>query len=316
MKRALLVITVLCVTLANAVEPVIAPTIRPLGTPFAEEAFWAPALVMPETFKVHGVFNMNLTDQFITGYGLNLENQGVMIQPHLMLSTHLYANRLSPVSEIVLTGGAWSAWDSRQGGVDPGRWREVDAYGGLTLTVARDWKLSGFYTAYMSQTSSFPTAWDLAIALTLDDTRWLHQYALHPFVEFRRQTEGRNNLNLKQAAADESYLFKLGIAPAHTFSSGLKLELPVFATLVPDGFFQRFDGRSASGGVGFVSTALKATMPLKRLSTKRLGWSVYGAVQFYHLTNSGLLDTNQILNATSRRKSEFTQFHAGLTLNF
>jgi hypothetical protein len=316
MRRAIIVISMLCHTFVGAQEPVIAASIRPLGTPFAEEAFWATALAMPPTFKVHGLFNVNVTDQFITNYGLNLENQGVMIQPHLLLSTHVYANRLSWITEAVVTGGVWSTWNSRLSGNDPGHWRELDAYGGLTLTLARDWKLSAFYSAYMSQTASFPTAWDLAIALTLDDSRWLREYALHPFIEFRRQTEGRNNFSLNQANTDESYMFKLGISPSHTFSNGLKLEWPIFATLMPDGFYQHLDGRAASGGVGFVSAAFKATMPLRRLSTARLGWSVYGAVQFYHLTNSGLLETNQALNASSKQVSEFVQFHAGLTLNF
>lgn len=287
-----------------------------LGTPFAEEAYWKPSLAMPPTYKWHGVFNVNMTSHFITSYGLNLENQGLMIQPSLLLTTHLYAKRTSWVSEVVMTLGGWSSWHTRPGGNDPGHWRELDLYGGLTFTVARDWKLSVFYSSYLSQTASFPTAWDLAFALNLDDTRWLGDYALHPFIEFRRQTEGRNNVSFLDSNTDESYLFKVGVAPAHVFKTGFKLELPLYATLVPKAFYQRFNGDAASGGVAFFSTALRGSMPLRFLSTTRTQCSIYGAVQYYQLLNEGLLDTNQALNLTRERHKNILQFHAGLTLSF
>jgi hypothetical protein len=287
-----------------------------LGTPFAEEAYWKSALAMPATFRLHGVFNLNTTNQFITNYGLILENQGVMIQPSLLLTTHLYAKRTSWVSEVVMTLGGWSSWHTRPGGTEPGHWRELDLYGGLTFTMARDWKLSVFYSSYLSQTASFPTAWDLAIALNLDDSRWLKAYALHPFIEFRRQTEGRNNVSFVDANTNESYLFKVGIVPAYVFKNGFKLELPLFTTLVPKAFYQRSNGDVASGGVAFISTALRASMPLRHLSTMRTHWSIYGAVQYYHLMNEGLLETNATLNNSTQRQQDIFQFHAGLTLSF
>jgi hypothetical protein len=298
---------------AAPAPPIAAP---PLGTPFVEQAYWAPVLAAPPAFELHGLFNLNCTNQYITIYGLNLEKQGVMVQPQLLLSTYLYAHRTSWISEVLLTGGAWSSWHSHRGGLNPGHTREVDAYGGLTFTAARDWKLSVFYSSYLSQTRSFPTAWDLAFSLSLDDSRWLKLYALHPFVELRRQTEGRISLGFSGEQPGLSQMFKCGIAPAHLFRNGLKLELPVFAAMVPNGFYQHSDGTSAEGGLAFASSALKVSIPVRVLSTAHSTSSVYAATQYYRMVNAGLLDTNQLLGNSTHRERNLLQFHVGMTVAF
>ena len=315
-----------------------------LATPFAEEAYWAPAVAGREPGSLHGLINFNLTSQYITNNGLVMENQGLIGQPLLMLSTPLYADKTTWLSEATLTVGGWGSWHSHAGGKIPAHWREADVFGGLTFTVARDWKLSAFYSAYVSPNASFNTAWELALTLSYDDSRWLGKFALHPFLEFRRQTEGAITVAFRPDLADESYCFKFGINPSHQFS-GFKLELPAFVTWVPNGFYQqsvietrhityygydykRFryypidyayqvqDGKRASSGVGYFSTALKATIPIPWLSNERTATSVYGAVQYYRLVNAGLLDGNQYLGASGRRERDLVQFHVGVNVTF
>ena len=111
-------------------------------------------------------------------------------------------------------------------------------------------------------------------------------------------------------------MFKCGIAPAHLFRSGIKLELPVFAALVPGGFYQHSDGTSAAGGLAFASSALKVSMPVRALSTAHSTASVYAATQYYRLVNTGLLDTNQLLGNSTHRERDLLQFHVGMTVAF
>ena len=328
MKPLLAALPLLVITDARSSE---VPPAPPSGTPFAEEAYWAPVLDYTRPGSLHGVANLDLTDRFVTAAGLLLENQGVMLQPALLLNTPLFADATHWYNNVSLTLGGWSSWDSHAGGEVPDHWREVDLLAGLTLTLDRNWKLSAFHTTYVSQTDSFPTSSDLALALTYDDTEWLGQAALHPFIEFKLQTDGNTNLPYADAVADEGSMLRFGIIPQRQIGR-CKVELPVYFTVASDGFYLEsptvrasgYDGsavadlgwQSASGGVGFISAALKVTLPLDWLSTTAIHTSAYAAVQYYHLVHDGLLDTNQVLGATSSRQEDILQFHLGLNLAF
>ena len=304
----------------------------PEATPLAAESYWAPVLnLYPRPGSLHGVANVDLTDSFITANGLLLENQGLIVQPMLTLNTPLYSDPTHWLQSVALTLGGWSSWDSHEGGEVPGNWREVDLLAGLTVAVERIWKFTAFHTTYLSQTDSFPTASDLALALTCDDTEWLGSAALHPFVEFKWQTAGSTTLPYADAETDGGSMLRAGIVPQRQFGR-FKLELPVYFTLVSDGFYQGsetvrdsgYDGSPVAGlgwrpepdGVGFLSAALKLSLPLERLSFGSVRTTAYAAVQYYHLVNEGLLDTNQVLGATAARDADLLQFHVGLNVAF
>lgn len=308
-----------------------APAPAPIAAPFAAESYWAPVMAYPRPGSLHGVGNLDVTDSFVTANGLLLDDQGVMFQPTLMLNAPLYADPTRALSTATLSLGGWASWDSHEGGEVPANWREVDLFAGLTVAFERRWIFTAFYTTYLSQTDSYPTAGDLALGLNCDDTEWLGAAALHPFVEFKLQTDGSTTLPYGDAAVDEGYMFRAGLVPQRQWGR-FKFELPVFFTLVSDGFYQGSDAirsggyqggpvaaygwRSEPGGVGFVSGALKLSTPLEWLSGSAVRTSAYAAVQYYHLVNEGLLDTNQALGATSSRRDDLVQFHFGLNLAF
>lgn len=289
---------------------------RSIGTPFEEVSYWEKALRRPAPLAIYGCASVNATSHFITNYGLNLENQGVMLQPQLSLHTHLYKNPLGIVSDVLLTVGGWTTWNSKAGGVAPGHIREVDLFNGLTLTIADALKVSVFYASYLSQTKSFRTAWDILTSISLDDSRWLGRLALNPFFEFRRQLEGRNNVTIYGTNPNESHQFKLGVVPGVVCANKVKLEAPMFFTVIPNGFYQRRNGSLASGGVGFAAVGLRASVPIRALSIGRGVTNVYAGVQYYRFLNEGLLDINAILNATNSPQSDLVQFNAGITAAF
>ncbi len=315
-----------------------------LATPFAEEASWAPVMGGPQPGSLSGLINFNFTNRYVTNHGLQIENQGLGAQPLLLLSTPLYVDHTAWLSNVTFTAGGWSTWHSHEGGTPAAHWRELDLFGGLTFTLARDWKLTAFYTHYLSPNSAFHNAWEMALALSYDDSRLLGPFALHPFVEFRSQSEGNTTVVFNPALARSSYVFKLGINPSCQIGP-VKVELPAFFTLVPDGFYQRSNletrhityygydythfryypidyayqvqtGRPAGGGIGYFTAALKATVPVPCLSNSHVTTSVYGAVQYYRMVNAGLLDGNQVLGAASARESDLAQFHLGINVSF
>jgi hypothetical protein len=201
----------------------------------------------------------------------------------------------------------------------PANWREVDLFVGLTVVIERHWIFTAFHTTYLSQTDSYPTASDLALGINCDDAEWLGAAALHPFVELKLQNEGSTTLPYGAAAVDEGCMFRAGLVPQRQWGR-FKFELPVYFTLVSDGYYHASDAisrggyqggpvsgygwRPAPGGAGFLSAALKLSAPLDWLSGSAVCTSAYAAVQTYHLVNDGLLDTNQALGATAGRRDD------------
>lgn len=290
------------------------------GAPFAAVDYWAPVMDAYRPGRIHGLANLDFTDRFITANGLVVEDQGLMIQPTLLLATPVYADPSAWLQAATLTLGAWASWDSEQGGLTPDHWREVDLYAGLTLLADSRWKLTAFHTTFRSLTDSFPTAAEFALGLTCDDSDWLGAAALRPFAEIKWQTEGSTTLPDPAVTADEGWMGRFGVVPQRQFGP-VKAELPVFLTVVSDGFYQEFDEsagvwRAQPGGFGFASAALKVSLPVTWLSTARLGTTAYAAVQYYHLGNAGLLDTNQALDPDGDRRRDLLQFHLGLSATF
>ena len=285
------------------------------GVPFSQEAYWSPVVGYPRPGSLHAVFNVDFTNQDVTPHGLLLENQGLIIQPLLLFYTPLQMDPADWLGNVSFCVGGWGNWHSHPGGTQPANWREVDLFSGLTCFIERDWQLTAFGSAYLSQTHSYPTAWDFALALTYDDTRLLGTAALHPFVEYRPQIHGSTTVVIDPESARASYSFRLGITPQHQFGP-IKLELPAFLTWVPEGFYQDSAAQSAAGGCGFMSAALKLSLPLQYLSTKNLSTSLYAAAQYYRIVNPGLLDTNEVLGAAPRRQQDILQFHLGLHAAF
>jgi hypothetical protein len=267
---------------------------------------------------VRGDFNLNLTDQFVSASGLLVEDDELMIQPTLTLYTPLFTDPAGWLQTVTLTAGFWANWSSEEGGIDPARWREMDTFAGLTLTADRRWRLTGVYTLYDSLTGSFSTASDLALGVVFDDTDWLGSAALHPFLEWRWQTSGSTTQPVPDLPPGEGWICKVGVTPQWSTDWG-RLEFPVFAAFVSDGFYYDFNEaagawQAASGGAAFFSAAIKLSRPVPWLSKGRLQTQAYASVQYHHLASDALMETSRALGNDGRR--DFVQFHAGLRISF
>src|SRR6187397_28149 len=76
--------------------------------------------------RVNGLVSFDFSDHYITPRGLNVEDEGLIAQPLLLLFWKLHASDKGPVTDVTLTSGLWNSFHSRPSGPEPSRWAEID----------------------------------------------------------------------------------------------------------------------------------------------------------------------------------------------
>ena len=265
--------------------------------------------------SVHGLVQLEFSDHYITPRGLNVENQGLVFQPLVLLFWNLYSGD-GFLKDVTLTTGVWNSIHTRRSGADPSRWNEIDPIGGLTFKFGNGWKFDAFVTSFQSQTDSYDTSTNLDLKLTYSDTAF-GNFSINPCVEFFLELEDKATVVFNPATSEESWYWVFGINPTYKFQSiPLTVELPTFISVVDGDFYQRFDGSGGGSGAGVFSTYLKFSTPLSFIPKRFGAWTLYAGVQYYHLFNDGTLDGNQVLGATSERKENLWQVHGGVSVFF
>lgn len=300
--------------LRSAVVGLIATALSPLyaGTEATPAAPIEPAASQP---IVHFLLQLDFSDHYITPRGLNVENQGLIFQPLLLSFWSLYSNKENFINDVSLTAGVWSSFHSRKSGAEPGHWNEFDPILGLTFGLGEYVKFETNYTAFDSKVDSYETSHHLELKLKLDDSKWLGSFALNPYVAFWKELDNKATVVFDPSTSDESYYFTVGINPAVKLGP-VKLEFPTYINIVDDEFYQRMDGSDGGDGIGVFGTEIKASIPLTFVPKEYGFWTAYAGIKYYHLSNSGLLDGNQVLGADGDRKKDLVQFHGGLSIFF
>jgi hypothetical protein len=281
-----------------------------------------PPLETPPPSLIHGLINIEVSDHYMTPRGLDVQNKGVIFQPLLLLFFDLYSSKTGFLNDLTLTLGDWNSLHTatKNSGPDPGPWNENDPIVGLTAKFLSDFQFDIFYTNFVSEVSAYDTSSNLDLRLTYHDQFFsqhgLKGFSLNPYFEAFFELTKKATVVFDFATSKEGYYFQLGFDPTYKFSSiPLKIEFPTYLSFPSDHFYQRFDGQPASSTVGLFTTEFKATVPLNFVPKGYGNWSLYAGVQYYYLENGGLLDGNQVL-ATSKRKRDIVQFHGGLTIFF
>src|SRR5207344_2319981 len=98
------------------------------------------------------------------------------------------------------------------------------------------------------------------------------------------------------ATSRESGYLTLGAAPTFGLGAGgASLEIPAFMNIVGSSFYQQFDGSDGGSGLAVVSVSPKVSVPLKFLGISHGAWKASFALSYFHLSNEGLLDGNEVL---------------------
>jgi hypothetical protein len=266
--------------------------------------------------KLNMLLQLDVSDHYITPRGLNVENDGVIFQPLFLLFANLYSSESSFITDVSLTAGVWSSLHTEESGADPSHWNEFDPILGLTFKFADCLKLDTNYTAFKSMTDSYPMSHHMELKLTLDDSKWLGDFALNPFVAYWQELNDKATVVFDPTTSDESFYFTVGVNPTIKFDA-VTLEFPTFMNIVADDFYQEFDGSGGGSGVAVISTGIKASVPLKFIPQEYGFWTWYAGVKYYHLDNDGLEDGNSVLTTSSENNdTNLVQFHTGLKIFF
>jgi hypothetical protein len=239
----------------------------------------------PEGLRIHGLINLNFSDHYLTPRGLNVENEGLIFQPLVLLFWGLYHDDSKFLNDVTLTTGVWNSFHSRESGPDPDNWNEIDPIFGISFGFAKDFRFDATYTIFRSQNGSFETSQNLELKISFDDSKLLGPFALHPWAGIWIELDNKATF----ATSSESFYGEIGIDPSYSFtefpcaSYPLKVEFPTYITLPADNFY------GAHSIIGVASTGVKLSMPLSFIPTSCGKWSVYSAYNYSYFDNPALV---------------------------
>jgi hypothetical protein len=281
-----------------------------------------PLQEAPPPSLIHGLINLEFSNAYITPRGLDVQNKGLVIQPLFLLFFDLYSSKDNFINDVSLTIGDWNSVHTAivGSGPKPGHWNETDPLTGITVKFLKDLQFDAFYTAFVSQVDAFKTSQNVDLKLTYHDKYLSNKVwkglSINPYAEMFIETSNKATVDLNDATSKRGYYFQVGVDPTFAFENfPVTIELPTYVNFPSDNFYQNFAGKGSVSTLGLVTTELKGTTPLKFIPKGYGNWSVYAGVQYYYLINHGLLDENQVL-ATSERKRSLWQVHGGITLLF
>ncbi|TLD69992.1 hypothetical protein FEM03_14775 [Phragmitibacter flavus] len=286
---------------ALAVLLTLSPCVLTAGDPKSSD----PTAIEPAPAKsrIGGLFQIDISDHYITPRGLTVENQGVIFQPLFLLFFDLYDGD-GFINDVSLTLGVWNSIHTEKSGADPGYWNEIDPIAGLSFGFQGGFKLDTTWTAFESMTDSYDTPHNLEVKLSYSDNL-TDTFSINPFVSYWLEITNKTTF----ATTDSSYYFTVGINPTYSPKSiPVRFELPITVLFPADDFY----GESST--VGLWSIALKASTPLTFISPSFGKWFLYGKATYHAFENDALVQFGSF--ATGQPDDDEFQFSTGITIIF
>ncbi|MEY2466213.1 MAG: hypothetical protein QOD03_734 [Verrucomicrobiota bacterium] len=241
--------------------------------------------------KVHALLNFEFSDHYLTPRGMIVQDSGLVFQPLVLGFFNLYGSKNFSAT---LVGGVWNCFgtdgipSSDSGGTKKTSWYEIDPIAGLSFGFCKNFTLDVTYTAFDMQILNIPFSQHLETKLSFNDSPYLKALALHPYVSFWKELEGKA---VASYSTKSSYYFDIGFAPSYTFEKiNLKLEAPC-RMLLPD---SEFYGDNTMGGVAPSSTValyelgIKGTVPLKFMPKGYGSWSFHAGFKYMNFVDENL----------------------------
>ncbi len=221
--------------------------------------------------------------------GLNQEDTGFIIQPYLDLGFNLgeYDGFIQSISANI---GTWNSVHGvetgetvrNSGDDDFGAWYENDLYGSITLGMLDILKLTTLYTYYQYPNGAFDEIHELAWKLAIDDTQWLGDFKLSPYVMYAIEL-GDDNLS---GVSNEDEYLEVGIAPGFLLLDSedfpVTVSFPVVVGMSLDGYY--VDATTLENETfGYVNAGVLLAMPLSFIPEPLGAWTVTAGVNFLFL---------------------------------
>ena len=282
--------------------------------------------------RTDAIVNFEFSDKYLTPRGMIVHNSGLAFQTLVLGLFNVYKNDDAFINNVTLVPGIWNDFSSQGVAIHPPfgskprtDWVEIDPIAGISLGLPKHFKLDVTYTAFNMQILDIGQSQHLDTKLSFDDSDYLKAYALHPYVEFWQELDG------KATAADvpylvdplskhlgsgpgSSYYFETGIAPSYTFEkSGLKLELPCRVLLPCKDFYGEYYHSAST--VGLYEVGIKGTIPLKFMPEGYGHWSFHAGFKYMKFVDKNLQEM-QAFNAPEKSVADTVQVYAGIQTFF
>ena len=225
--------------------------------------------------RLTGSAGISLSDKYIY-HGYVLENQGAIIQPEFEVLARFYSG------DGVVTKAWWRLYiftsfqshesDEKSDAIMRS-WSEVQLETGIVLELAKHLTFSASYVRFESPNHAFIAANAAELILSLDDSDWLGEWALHPHVSWFRPFPGG------WESSDEGSYFELGIEPERSFGKSDRPATVSFPMAVGLGQKRYYLGEH----FGFFSAGVAVSVPLAFIPSTCGEWNLGLSGTYYRL---------------------------------
>lgn len=302
-------------TINRTVQGAMLGTMAAAALPFAASIQAAEAVTPPPPppSRVHALVNFEFSDKYLTPRGMIVQNEGVVFQPLVLGFANLYSGAEDDfLKSLTLVGGVWNCFgsgglpSSDSNGASQTSWYEIDPIAGLSFGLTKGFTLDVTYTAFNMEVFNIPFSQHLETKLSFDDTPYLKEFALHPYVILWNELDGKAVANT-DADPESSYYFDIGIAPAYQCpKTGIKFEAPCRVLMANEDFYGTGAGDSST--VGLYELGLKGSLPVNFMPEGFGHWSAHAGIKYMKFVDDNLKAT--------QGQSETWQVYAGISTFF
>jgi hypothetical protein len=296
------------------------------------------SVVEPATLggaKVNLLLNVEFSDSYVTPRGQIVRDDGLTIQPLLLAFLTLHESDSSLISSFKFVGGVWNDYGTAAvsehapyGSNPKTHYTEIDPILGVSIGFAKMVTLDVTYTSFVEQILDIQTSHHLEVKLSVDDSKFLGPFALHPYFLFWKELQGKSTaaqvpyavfgpspFTSSVDAPGEGYYFEVGVAPGFTVKplADLKVEFPCRVLFPSEEFYgQWYDSTST---VGLYELGVKATLPLKFMPKGYGFWSIHAGYKYMNFVDNNLAGMNQF-NSPGKPTDEIHQVYGGISVFF
>ena len=263
--------------------------------------------------RANFLVDLGISSHYLTPRGMDVVRQGIVFQPMILGLFNVYKGDTF-INDATLVGGFWTCFatdkqpSSNSSGATRTGWIETDPIAGISLGLAKNWKLSVTYTAFDMQIYNIPFSQHLETKLSFNDSDYLKAFALHPYVIYWQELDNKAVAVSPGSTVTESFYFDAGVTPGFTFKDfyNLKLEAPCRALMANEDFYGT--GAGSTPFVSLYELGLKASAPLPFMPDGYGHWSASFGVKYQHFCNDNIKAT--------QNEDDATVFYGGISVFF
>jgi len=274
--------------------------------PLAVSSAAAGEAATPPPSRVNALVDLTVTSHYLTPRGMDVDRQGVVFQPLILAFFNVYQadSKDAFIKDATVVGGFWSCYGTHQLPATQGSatgnktgWIETDPIAGVSVDFAKNFKVSVTYTAFDMHIYDIPFSQHLETKVSYDDSEYLKAFALHPYVIYWQELQGKA-VSSTDANPSSSHYFDVGVTPGYTFKDfyNIKLEAPCRILMAADGFYGT--GAGPTPFVSLYEIGAKASAPLPFMPAGYGHWSANLGVKYQHFCNDNIKATQNEDGAT------------------